>query len=53
MFGGGLTADVAVFFERLVDDFFEPRRDVGINAHRRNGRTIQNGVMQDTPWWFR
>ena len=37
--GGALVAQVAVFFEQLVQDFFKLRRQVGIQAKRwRRGR---------------
>jgi len=41
---GVLVAQVAVFFERLVNDFFHPRRHVGIEAQRRGRRAIENRI---------
>jgi hypothetical protein len=35
--GGALIAQVAIFFEQLVQDFFEVRRQFGIQAKRRRG----------------
>ena len=32
--GGVLVAQVAIFFERLVDDVFELARQIGIQTHR-------------------
>ena len=40
-----LVAEVTVFFERLVDDVLELRRQVGVEAQGRSGRAVQNGVV--------
>ena len=39
-----LVAQVAIFLQRLVDDPFELRRDICIEAHRSRRSTIQDGV---------
>ncbi len=42
-----LVAEVAIFFEGAVDDFFEARRQVGIEADRGNRRAIQDGFEDE------
>ena len=42
-----LVAQVAIFFEALVDDALQFRRHVGIQAHRRHGRAVENGIEND------
>src|ERR1700692_4563792 len=39
-----LMALLSILVERLVDDFFKPRRDIGIDAARGNRRPRQNGL---------
>ena len=46
-FGGGLAAEVAIFFERLVDDVFEFGREFGMEPKRRNRSAIENGFGDD------
>src|ERR1700731_4398295 len=41
-FGSRLTANFAIFFKSLVDDFFEPGRDSRIQANWRNRGAIEN-----------
>jgi len=41
--GGTLVAEVAVFLEGFVDNAFEVRGQVGIQAERGGGRGIENG----------
>ena len=41
---GRLVAHGAIFFQRLIDDALELLRHIGVDAHRRNGRAIQDGV---------
>src|SRR5215469_7707746 len=40
----GLVAEVTVFFQSLVDDFFKPWRYVRIQSNRSNRRAVQNRV---------
>src|SRR5207302_1058808 len=40
--GGALLAQVAIFFERLVDDVLELFREVGVQADRRNRGAVEN-----------
>ncbi len=42
--GSVLVAQVAIFFERLVDDVLKLERQVGIQADRHQGSAIQDGV---------
>src|SRR2546422_4434664 len=46
--GSVLIAKIAVFLQRLVDDPFEVNWEVGIQAHRRNGISVKNGVENDS-----
>ena len=41
---GVLIAQVAVLLQRLGDDSFQFRRNIGIQPHRSHGSAIQNGV---------
>src|SRR5580698_4570208 len=43
-FGGVLVTKIAVVFESFVDDAFELGREIGIEARRRSGLTIEDGV---------
>ncbi len=46
-FGGGLVAQIAILLERLADNFFELRRNVGIQNRRGDGIAIQNSIKND------
>ena len=39
-----LVAEVAIFFEGFVDDAFEVRREIGVDACWRSGLTVEDGV---------
>src|SRR5580704_7506926 len=43
-FGSVLISKVAIFLQRLIDDLFQPRREVGIEASGRGRHAIQDGV---------
>ena len=43
-FGRRLATDLAIFFQRFIDDFLKLERNCRIQAHRRNRRTIQNRI---------
>ena len=45
--GGSLAADVPIFLESLVDDFFQLGRKIGIQTKRWQGRPVQNGVERE------
>ena len=42
-----LVAQVAIFFEALVDDAFQFRRHVGIQAHWRHRSAVENRIEND------
>ena len=42
-FAGVLVTEIAIFFEGFADDAFELGRKVGMQAGRREWRTIENG----------
>jgi hypothetical protein len=42
-----LIAQVAIFFERPVDDAFQFCRHIGIQPHYRCGRRVKNGFEDD------
>src|SRR5215472_3214236 len=39
-----LVAEIPIFLESFADDFFQPRRKIGIEAERAQGRPVQNPV---------
>ena len=43
-FGSELIAKLAIFFERLQDDFFQPQRNIGIEMRGRFRDAMQNRV---------
>src|SRR6266850_1687877 len=43
-FGGTLITEFAIFFEQLVEDFFEVRGNIGVEPDRWRRRPVQNGV---------
>src|ERR1700722_1177213 len=43
-FGGGLVAQIAVFFEGLPDNLFQFRRKIGIQGAGRNGRAVEDRI---------
>ncbi len=45
--GGVLIAEVAIFLEALADDFFESGREIGIEAKRRDGSSIEDFFEDD------
>src|SRR5579859_4869394 len=42
-----LVAEIAVFLKALGDDAFEFWREIGIQAHRRGGSCVENGLEDD------
>ena len=42
--GGLLVTQIAILFERLVGDFFQPRRQIGVQANRRDRGFVENCV---------
>ena len=44
---GVLVAQLAILLETLVDDALELGRDIGIQAHGRHGRAIEDGLEDD------
>ena len=52
-----LVAQVAIFFERAVNHFFELGRQIRIDAHRRDGFAIEDRIENYTgriaaKWWI-
>ena len=43
-----LIAEVAIFFEGLVDDAFEFGGEIGIHARGGGGRAIENFALDDS-----
>ena len=41
-FGAGLAADLAIFFQGFVDDFFQPWQELPDSSARGDRRPIQN-----------
>ncbi len=39
-----MAAQLAIFFERLIDDALKLGREIGIEAHRRDGSAIQDAI---------
>src|SRR6185503_3298774 len=42
--GGVLVAETGILLQSLVYDTFQLRRQIGIQAHRRSGRGVQNAI---------
>ena len=42
--GGMLVTQIAILLQRLVDDVFELRRNIGVETHRRDRSALQNRV---------
>src|SRR5271169_4281752 len=45
--GGNLVPQIAIFFERLIDDVFELGWEVRIQAHRGRRRAVENRLKDD------
>ena len=46
-FGGGLIAEVAIFFEGFVEDVLKLGREIGIEANGGNGSAFKNGIENE------
>jgi len=46
-FRGVLVAKVRILLESLVNDVFQLRGKIGIQAQRRNGRALEDGVEDE------
>jgi hypothetical protein len=43
-----LAAEIGIFFEGFVDQFFESRWEIGVEADRRYGGTVEDAVEDNT-----